>query len=176
MSFIRPEARATLWRWREALAGAGALLLGLWWGLGTSGALQWVGGAIGLAGVALIVAGIQRGRFRQGGGGPGVVQVDEGRVAYFGPFTGGVVALSEITALHLDRRVRPPRWVLSQPGQPDLPVPLDAEGSEALFDVFASLPGMRTERMLSEMRRESEALVVIWRRSNRATRRLARAE
>ena len=33
MSFIRPEARAALWRWREVLAGAGVGALGIWMGL-----------------------------------------------------------------------------------------------------------------------------------------------
>ena len=174
MSFIRPQARATLWRWREMLAGLGLLAVGLWWVFGTTGLVPWLGGALGLTGVALIAVGLQRARFRGGAGGPGVVQVDEGRVAYFGPLTGGVVALSEICELSLDRGARPPHWRLSQPGQADLVVPLNAEGAEALFDVFASLPGLRTERMLSEMRRPDPGRVVIWQKPGPGARRLAR--
>ena len=42
--------------------------------------------------------------------------------------------------------------MLVQPGQPPLQIPLTATGAEALFDAFATLPGIRTERMLREMR------------------------
>jgi len=168
MSLIRPEARAALWRWREVLTGAAVLGLGLWWGIGTNGILPWIGGIVGLAGAALVLAGLQRARFRTGSGGPGVVQVDEGRIAYFGPLTGGAVALSEIAAVTLDQSGRPGHWVLSQPGQPDLHVPLNAEGAEALFDAFAALPGFRTERMLAAIRQRGTQQVSIWRRSGHA--------
>jgi hypothetical protein len=89
-------------------------------------------------------------------------------VGYYGPLSGGLVALSEISALAIDRDNYPPTWVLSQPGQEDLVIPLDAEGAEALFDVFASLPGIRTERLLSRMQQGGEGRVMIWTRT-RAT-------
>ncbi len=41
-------------------------------------------------------------------------------------------------------------------------MPLAAEGADALFDAFATLPGIRTERMLAEMRRGGDHPVVIW--------------
>ncbi|MEO0372922.1 MAG: hypothetical protein AAF231_15810, partial [Pseudomonadota bacterium] len=63
MSFIRPEARAALWRWREALAGASGLGFGLWWLFSGASLTRWIGGAVALAALALLVAGIQRGRF-----------------------------------------------------------------------------------------------------------------
>lgn len=174
MSLVRPEARATLWRWREALVGAAVLGLGLWWGLGGTGLLPWIGGAVGVAGAALVLAGVQRARFRPGSGGPGVVQVDEGRIAYFGPLTGGAVALSELGAVAFDPTGRPGHWVLSQPGQPDLHVPLNAEGAEALFDAFAALPGFQTERMLAAMARRGPQPLPIWRRADHGIARLAR--
>ncbi len=170
MSFVRPEARAAVWRWREVLIGAGLSALGLWWIFGTSGLLQWIGGAVALAGVALAAAGVQRGRFRGGAGGPGVVRVDEGQVAYFGPLTGGVVALSEVTAVAYDPTGKPGHWVLSQPGQADLMIPVNAEGADALFDAFASLPGMRTERVLAAMRTPAQNMLTVWRRDMDAVR------
>ena len=36
--------------------------------------------------------GLRRLQFGQTGRGPGVVKVDEGQIAYFGPLTGGAVA------------------------------------------------------------------------------------
>lgn len=166
MSFIRPEARAALWRWREVLAGGALALLALSWITGPGGLLGMAGWLLCLAAGALIVVGIQRARFRTGSGGPGVVKVDEGQVAYFGPLTGGAVALSELERLRLDQGARPPHWILDMPGQPDLHIPVNAEGAEALFDIFAALPGLRTERMLTEMRKEGAHQVVIWQRNS----------
>ena len=108
-------------------------------------------------GALLIIAGIQRGRFRTGSGGPGVVQIVEGRIAYFGPLTGGTAELGQLSRLVLDPSGKPPHWLLHQPGQLPLAIPLTAEGADALFDAFATLPGLQTERMLAEMRRDMHA-------------------
>lgn len=160
---IRPELRAFARRWHEALIGGAVALLGLYWALSTFGVLAWIGWALVVIGPAMVLAGIQRGRFREGAGGPGVVSVTEGQIAYFGPLTGGAVALSELSRLSLDGASQPACWVLDQPGQPALQVPLTAEGADALFDVFAALPGIRTDRMLEEMRRRPRPhLTVIW--------------
>ena len=163
MSLIRPQARAALWRWREVAVGGALAALGLWWVLGGVGIVHWLGWVLIAASAALALAGVQRARFRGGGGGPGVVAVDEGLVAYFGPQTGGAVALSEMTALALDTRA-PRRWLLSQPGQPDLAIPLDAEGADALFDAFAALPGLRAGQILAAMRDEEGGTRVLWAR------------
>ena len=117
MSFLRPEVRLALWRWREVLAGVGLLALGLWWGFG---AIGWMINGLGyvltaMAG-ALVVLGLQRGRFRDGADGPGVVQIVEGRGAYFGPLTGGAVDRADLSRLSLDRRMHPAHWILAQPG------------------------------------------------------------
>lgn len=162
MSFVRDGAAATLRRWREVLSGLGLAALGLWWATSTGALVAWIGWVALLIGLALILAGIQRGRFRIPGQGPGVVQVDEGRIAYFGPLTGGAVALSELRRVSHDPTGKPAHWVLSQPGQEDLFIPVTAEGAEALFDIFASLPGLQTERMLASARRRSGQPEVIW--------------
>lgn len=164
MSFIRPEAQAAIWRLREVLIGAAIVCLGLFWILGPGGLLGLVGWALTLAGLALVVVGFQRARFRAGGGGPGVVQIDEGRIAYFGPLTGGTIAVSDLERLTLDPTAKPAQWLLLQPGEPLLAIPINAEGAEALFDVFSALPGLRTERMLNELNNGSGHPVVIWER------------
>ncbi|MCD9148170.1 hypothetical protein [Pseudophaeobacter flagellatus] len=165
MSFIRPEAREALWRWRELIVAALMLLVGLKWAFTSYGVTEVTGWALVAVGLVIAVIGAQRLRFRIGAGGPGVVRVDEGQIAYFGPLTGGAVATSELQRLRLDHTAKPPHWVLEQEGQEPLEIPVNAEGNEALFDVFAALPGLRTERMLSELRRNGSHQVVIWERS-----------
>ncbi|MWD26642.1 hypothetical protein E0K89_004045 [Aquicoccus sp. SCR17] len=167
MSFVRPEVRAALWRWREVLVALALALLGIWWVL-TGGLLQWIGVALLLAAGALAVAGVQRGRFRGAGGGPGVVQVVEGQVSYFGPLTGGVASLSDLSELRLDPTARPAHWLLFRPKEPPLAIPVNAEGAEDLFDAFATLPGLRTERMLAELRHSAHPVVIWQRRSQRS--------
>ena len=89
---IRPEAQTLLARWSEALIGVGIALLGAYWAFFTGGGLlHWIGYGVIVLGAAVVFSGIQRARFHKGGGGPGVVQVVERRVSYFGPETGGVM-------------------------------------------------------------------------------------
>lgn len=161
MNFIRPEARAAMWRWREVLVGLPILLLGIYWASGF-GLLKWVGFAVALGGVALMLAGFQRARFRSVRGGPGVVQVDERQITYFGPLDGGAVAIDDLTGVSLDARSEPPVWVLRQAGQNLLHIPVNAEGTDALFDAFAALPGIRTEHMLAQLAKKPDHPVVIW--------------
>ncbi|MFD1159930.1 hypothetical protein [Roseovarius aestuarii] len=164
MNFIRPEARRAIWQWREVLVAIAVLVVGAYWAISTGELLRWLGYVVLAVGIFLLLSGVQRGRFRGNQGGPGVVQVDEGAVAYFGPLNGGVVALREMNSLTLDPTGTPAHWVLSQAGQADLYIPLNAAGAEALFDAFASLPGIRTEFMLAEMGRSSARPIIIWER------------
>ncbi|UWQ92113.1 hypothetical protein QEZ52_04865 [Aliisedimentitalea scapharcae] len=164
MSFIRPEARAAIWRCRELIAGVGIGVLGVSWVVGTAGLIWWLGWVLVAIGAAGTIIGLQRLRFRIGVGGPGVVQVDEGQISYFGPLTGGAVALSELERLRLDHTATPAHWVLDMPGHPSLHIPVNAEGVDALFDAFTTLSGLRTERMLSELRKPGSHQVVIWER------------
>jgi len=169
MSFMRSDAQATLLRWRDAMISCGVLTLGLWWVFRTYGLLNWVGYAVSLIGAVMLLASLQRLRFRTGLNGPGVVRIDEGAIAYFGPLTGGAVALSELNSLALDHTAKPAHWRLSQQGLDDVYIPLSAEGADTLFDVFASLPGIRTEWMLAQMKRHAEQEIVIWQRDDTFT-------
>ena len=173
MSFVRPAARAALWRWREVLIGVGLAVLGLWWLAQSTGLLRFVAPAVLVGAGALIMIGFQRGRFRGAGGGVGTVQVVEGQITYFGPLTGGAVALREMTRLTLDGTQHPAHWRLEQDGLPDVHIPVNAEGADALFDAFASLPGLRTERMLTQLRAQPHTAVVIWQRRTPDLARLA---
>jgi hypothetical protein len=164
MGFFRPEARAALWRWREVIAGVLIALFGLWLVSGPGFLLAVPGYAFLAGGAVLAWLGIQRGRFRGSDGGAGAVQVDEGQITYFGPLTGGSVALREMESLTLEGNMFPAHWRLTQNGQAPLLIPVNAAGADALFDAFATLPGLRTERMLNTLSAEPHQAVVIWQR------------
>lgn len=164
MTFLRPEAQDALMRWREAIIGIAVAALGVWLVVGPGYLLAVPGYALIAGGAALIWTGVQRGRFRGPGGGAGAVQVVEGQVTYFGPLTGGTIALREMDSLTLDGNMFPAHWQLTQKDEPPLLIPVNAAGAEALFDAFATLPGLRTERMLATLQANPHQAVVIWQR------------
>ncbi len=144
---IRPELRAALTRWREVLVGAAVAAAGLGWMQATdSGFFQALAGGVALVGAALSWIGYRRLRFAGGAEGPGIVQVVEGQISYFGPFQGGFIALRDLDEVHLIDHGR--AWMLVP--RDDLPVtiPVGATGAAALFDAFASLPGMDMQALI----------------------------
>ncbi|QDY69689.1 hypothetical protein [Qingshengfaniella alkalisoli] len=164
MSIIRPEIREAAIRYREILIGAGVLLLGLLAVLTSGGILFWLGVAICFVGTALIVTGIQRQRFRRPGDGPGVVQVTEGRIAYFGPLEGGIVDTDGLSRLTLDPNSHPLHWVLDHDGGTPLHIPVTAKGADQLFDAFAKLPGLNVQAMLHRLERPGRNPTIVWQR------------
>lgn len=163
--FIRPEAKATLWRFRDVIVAVAVGALGLWLIWRGFGVVQWLGYAVVLVGAVLLVTGLQRARFRQGDDGPGVVQITERRIAYFGPLNGGVVNLEEVSMLGYDPTSHPsPTWILTGPEDRQIAVPINASGAEALFDTFVLLPGIRTDQLLKTLENPPERQIVIWSR------------
>lgn len=161
--FIRPELRQKFWRWREAMFGLFIAACGMFWAVGQQGVLAAVGTSLAIVGALIIFAGIQRTRFRVGRGGPGVVQVDERQVTYYGPLDGGSVSIDALESVALEPKAKPAaEWVLTEVGGQPLHIPTNAENAEALFDVFAALDGIRTENMLTQLRAEPEERVTIW--------------
>lgn len=162
--FFRPEARQALYRWREVIAAAAGTALGLWWGLTSIGIMIWIGWILVLVSIAFGYAAIQRLRFHPGAGGPGVVQLAERQIAYFGPLTGGVMALDDLVGLEVVGDALPAHWRLRSDAGEVLDIPLNAEGSEALFDAFASLPGLHSEQLIAASRMKERATRLVWRR------------
>ena len=168
MSFLRPEAVASLVRWREALIGAAAAAFGLWWLVDEAGARMILGGALFMGGVCLAVVGMRRARFRTKGNGPGIVRVKEGQLVYFGPETGGVVATSDITRIEfVALEEGPPHWVVSHGAGAPLHIAVDAVGSDALYDVFAGIPGLDTRALVRSQRDRPPGRHLIWAASDR---------
>ncbi|MFK7874767.1 MAG: hypothetical protein AB8B71_03160 [Paracoccaceae bacterium] len=162
-SFIRPEARDTLWRWREVLVGAALIVMGSWWIVGPGQLMGLVGGGAALVGAGLAYVGTQRARFRGRQGGVGSVDVDEGQIIYFGPLTGGAMALRDMTELALLRSSVTTHWRLSSKEE-RLFIPIDADGADVLFDAFTTLPGLNVQRMLGHLNDETPHDTVIWSR------------
>ncbi len=146
---IRPELVAMLKRWSEVLTGLGVAAFGLW-ALQARGAFfQGLAGLIVLAGLALAVIGWRRMRFHRDGTAPGVVQIIEGQISYFGPTEGGFVAIGDLVELHLLDRAR--TWLLIAQDDTRLEIPVAASGADALFDAFTRLPDLRMQVLLDAL-------------------------
>nr|WP_319248409.1 hypothetical protein [uncultured Celeribacter sp.] len=162
---MRPEVKAALWRWREVIVALGVVALMGWWLSASFGVMRWIALAFLLLAVIFAVAAVQRARFASGRGGFGSVEVDEGVVSYFTPYTGGQVDIAALTSVVLVPAAKgDAHWQLDAPGQAPLVVPLNAFGAEKLFDVFVSLEGLETEKMLRQIKSTPDQPVVIWRK------------
>ena len=133
-------------RWTETGVALALTALGAWWGWTGLGLVRWGGIILALIGAALAFGAIQRARFNRPGQAPGIVELDEGEVRYFGPRGGGVVALERMASLSIsaDRRL----WLAESLDGAILAIPCTAQGSEVLFDAFSTLPGLDMERLL----------------------------
>ncbi|MCC5971067.1 MAG: hypothetical protein JJU15_14075 [Pararhodobacter sp.] len=146
MPLIRPEALAHLRNWRDALIGLGLLAAGVWATAQPGFILPGLGAFMALAGLALTVIGTRRARFLARGEGPGVVQVIEGQIGYFGPHTGGVMAMDEIIRLWLSADGA--TWLIKSADDRYLAVPRAARGAETLFDAFVTLEGLDMKQLI----------------------------
>lgn len=168
MSFIRPEVRARLWRWREVALTGGLTFWGGW--------LLWRAAdraSIGLGLVALVLTGVfagllfvavQRLRLRLPGRAAGVVQVDEKEISYLSATGGGFVSLDDLTRLEIAAMGADRHWILTHPGGAALVIPVNAEGAEHLVDAFSALPGLRIEEAVRAVNRAG-ARTVVWARA-----------
>lgn len=142
MTAPRPEAVRFLMRWRELIAACAAALGGIWvWSWG-----GWFWQGLGIA-IALAAAGWARvawSRARLAGiaRAPGIVQVTEGQISYFGPHQGGFMALADLREVRLSDENGHRAWCLISTDRGRLSIPVAAEGADRLYDLLASLPGM----------------------------------
>ncbi|MCA8883636.1 MAG: hypothetical protein KDA50_07805 [Rhodobacteraceae bacterium] len=162
--FIRPELRNAAWRARELLVGLTVTGFAVWFLLSAQGILFWSGLPAVPLGLAMVALGIQRLRFRTDGDGPGVVQITEAQIAYFGPLEGGAVSVKTLAEIALDPRGTPDHWRLREADGTTLHIPVNAAGADALLDAFAQLPGFRAEPMLAAMNARGAGIVEVWRR------------
>ena len=169
MSFIRPELRDELVRWRETLVGAALALVGayaLWRGLVR---LNWMAETFGIllivAGASIAWTGWRRARFSAAKEGPGLVEVTERQIRYLSPFGGGFVDIEEISRLEVRDTMEGGReWVIRPRAAPALHIPLDATGAERLYDAFIHLPGVDEAALVRGANGIGGHRDVIWRR------------
>lgn len=151
MPLIRPAAIAALTRWREVGFGLGIAAFGLWiFSLG-----GYVLGPLGMGvialGAGLALTGWRRLRFAQEVAAPGVVEVVEGEVRFFGPTFGGALSLADLTEIRLMTMRGRRLWRLKQSDGQALLIPIDAAGAAGLYDAFATLPGMDMPALLASL-------------------------
>jgi hypothetical protein len=166
--FLRPEALAVLVRWREVAGALAFAAFGLWVATFGGWFFEGVGLVLALAGLWAAVIAVRRMRFRREVDQPGLVEVDEGQVRYFGPHGGGFAALPEVVELELIADLAGHRWWrLREAGGNLLSIPVAAEGADLLFDAFAGLPGLSPSALLSALDDPRNRAVTVWRRTAR---------
>lgn len=148
---IRHEALATLTRWREVALAAIVVTFGLWTATRGGPVLLAVGLGMAGLGAALTLTALRRMRFAQAVAAPGLVEVVEGEVRFFGPTFGGAVSLDDLTEIRLLTMRGRRLWRLKQSDGQALLIPVDAAGAEALYDGFTSLPGMDMAALLAQL-------------------------
>ncbi len=167
MSLIRPEVRALFLRWREVIAALAAGLGALWLMSLGGWLMQGLGGIVLALSLGWGVIALRRVRFLRGVAAPGIVEVDEGQVGYYGPSFGGFVALADLTELRLTEIGGARQWRLRTASGEVLLVPVDAAGAEKLYDAFAALPGIDMAALAAALDRGVGTLP-LWKRAGAA--------
>ncbi len=167
MSFIRPSILMHFTKWREAYFVTGVLLIGVWLfmrGFATLNlVLQALGLIVSLAGIVLLRTAIQRIRFKRTQKAPGMVDVTEREISYFGPMHGKSIALESLRKIELrESEVYGAIWVLHHLDGDPMIVPVSAKGSDRLFDAFTSLSGVKMDILVAAVNQVPVHSQVIW--------------
>lgn len=161
--FLRPEARAAVNRWREAVFGLCVVLLSLQFAWSSSGGRRGLAYAVALVGLAIMVEGIRRARLPRDGGGAGVVEIDERQITYFGPDGGGAISVEGLVRIEA-RSTGKGRflWVFLDGQGLSLAIPSTAEGAAQIFDALSALKGFDYEDVIETASLDTKAVRVLW--------------
>lgn len=173
MSLIRPEVAARLHRWREALVALGLGLFGIWVMTRGGWLLAALGAVLLLVAASLFWSAVQRLRLAPAAAGPGLVEIDEGQIAWYGPGIGGFVSVRELAELGLVTVQGIRVWRLRQSDGQLLLVPTGADGVDGLFDALTALPGLEIQRLVAALEAGQDH-PILWRRSAATVTRLGR--
>ncbi|MFT5638136.1 MAG: hypothetical protein ACI861_000955, partial [Paracoccaceae bacterium] len=87
---------------------------------------------------------------------------------YMTPLGGGSVDIADMTRLEIRSNIEFGRiWVLKQSEGASLFIPLDAAGSQALFDAFSALPGMAPSHLIAAVNKKGDQRQIVWRASTK---------
>lgn len=168
MSFLRPEAQHFLRRWAEAGVALAAMAAALWLAARGGWVLSVLGAALFFLAAQWAWIAWRRARFARPLAAPGLVEIDEGAIRYLAPrggVLGGAVSLREVAALRLIRVSGGRLWQIKDLSGQMLLIPVDAKGAEALFDAFATLPGIDMGAVLRALDDPAgPGLHLLWRR------------
>ena len=170
MSFIRPPVIKHFSKWREAYFVVGVLLFGAWMYLHGSATanliFQGLGLVVSLVGIILLRTTIQRIRFKRAQKAPGIVDVTEREISYFGPMHGKTISLESLLKIELrESEAYAAIWVLHHSEGDPMIVPTTAKGSDRLFDAFTSLSGVKMDALVGAINQTPIEAKVIWQRS-----------
>ncbi|WBU60507.1 hypothetical protein [Paracoccus albus] len=164
MGLIRPELQAWLGPRKEFLAAIVCMAVAGWiatWG-------GWFYAALGFAGFAICAAWMlgswRRLAFHRDIAAPGLVEVVEGEIRYYGARAiGGTLSLRDLKEIRLIRLNGHDHWRLKTRGGEALLIPVEASGAEHLADAFAALPGLDMGRVSAALSQSGgPSLRIVW--------------
>ena len=156
---IRPALVEKFGIWSEVIAAGGVIGLGLWLVSLGGWVLQPFGLLVAALGGGWALIGWRRMHFRHAVEGPGLVELDEGEIRYFGAGhgLGGTIALADITELRLIRMQGTQHWRLRARAGHAVVIPVAAAGAEVLYDAFSVLPRIDMGRVTAGLARDLPA-------------------
>ena len=139
---IRPALVTKISLFREAIFAGTAFIAAIW--LASLGGYLLAPLGLGLAALAAVWGGvaIRRARFMRPVEAPGLVEVDEGRIGYFGAGQGlgGYIEIDDLAEIRLIPIRGAPHWRLKSISGQAIVIPATATYAERLYDAFARLP------------------------------------
>jgi hypothetical protein len=172
--FLRPEVGRWLSKWSEPLAMAIVLIFGVWLYLRAEAAanagLLVIASIVIAAALALLLLAIRRVRLHTDKRGFGVIEVQERKITYFGPDTGGAVSLDDLSRVEIVSAraagyIDVSYWQLTDQWGRVLVIPVGAEGSDAMVDSFAALAGVKYDLIIAAMAADEDAVFTIWKKT-----------
>lgn len=163
---IRPEAKATLMQYAQAIVGAVIAILMIYWTITIPGVLRYLTGAITILGLALAIDGFRRGKLRRKSqGAEGVVEIDERRITFMTANWGGSVSINDLIKVEVGQRSGNLFWRIKDNFGSILLVPYTANGAEGLIDAFGALGGFDLGVVGHAIEKNGDHMTTVWTRS-----------
>ncbi|TKW67467.1 MAG: hypothetical protein DI616_06295 [Paracoccus denitrificans] len=161
---IRPELREWLRPRQELLAAVLCMALSGWVASWGGSFFAWLGYLGFMVCAFWLVGSWRRLAFHRDIAAPGLVEVVEGEIRYFGARAiGGTVALRDLSEIRLLRLNGHDNWRLKTRGGEALLVPVEAKGADQLADAFTALPGLDLGRVSAALAQKGgPSLRIVW--------------